>query len=101
VNSGSDYDTEQDTDYGKQLKHESDQHEGTTNCKGSNSLRNNNFSNNNSFEHQDMLDHLSGSIKETYDHDDEEKVQGEGGIACLREMRVRPKRSVKKNKKKK
>jgi len=48
-----------------------------------------------------MLDHLSGSIKETYDHDDEEKVQGEGGIACLREMRVRPKRSVKKNKKKK
>ena len=85
--SGSDFDTEHDTDYGKhEYKKLSENNKGSsTNLKGSTSVRNNTFSNNNSFENPDYLEQLSGSIKGIANNNG-------NGIRCLRSKRSKMKK---------
>ena len=95
--SGSDIDTEHDTDYGMfghmkktgseiNVGHEDGCY--LTNFKGSTSLRNKTFSNNNSFENPPdyYLDKLSGSIKEIAAGEDDHSIENRG-IVCLRDKR--------------
>lgn len=97
--SGSDIDTEHDTDYGKRgyMKKTGSEinvgHEDgccLTNFKGSTSLRNKTLSNNNSFENPPdyYLDKLSGSIKEIAAGEDDHSTENRG-IVCLRDKRMK------------